>query len=319
MESIHELTAKYIDYCQYQKSLNLNTLKAYKIDLAQFESFFTGYNAALSKALISEYVVTLHKNYKPKSAKRKIASLKAFFSYLEYEELIAVNPFAKMKVRFQEPTTLPRTISSFNLQRFFNALYACAEDQPYTSKQQHTTIRDIAIFELLFGTGMRISELCNLRLNDLDLQGGNVRIFGKGSKERVVQLTNTEIIIALERHFRINGSWSSPAGHLFANRLNERLSEQSVRNLIRKYCSLASISEHITPHMFRHTFASLLLEENVDIRYIQSILGHSSITTTQIYTHVSSGRQREILVASHPRNKITLSGFNPDIPEKLLD
>lgn len=150
-----------------------------------------------------------------------------------------------------------------------------------------------------------MSELCSLRHPDIDLHEGYVRIYGKGAKERIVQITNTYILDALRNYCRMVPSQSITHDFFFVNRLGHRLSEQSVRFMIKKYSHMAGLSEHITPHMFRHTFATLLLEEDVDIRYIQQILGHSSILTTQIYTHVTSTKQRDILTTKHPRNKLS--------------
>lgn len=169
-------------------------------------------------------------------------------------------------------------------------------------------MRDVAILELLFATGMRISELCSLHTDDIDLIEGSVKIYGKGAKERLIQICNQNVLIALRNYV---GCWNDKiqtSNHFFLNRLGNPLSDQSVRYMIQKYCGQAGISLHITPHMFRHSFATFLLEEDVDLRYIQHLLGHSSITTTQIYTHVTLKKQRDILTYKHPRNKLTASG-----------
>lgn len=160
------------------------------------------------------------------------------------------------------------------------------------------------MLELLLSTGLRVSELCSLSFSDIDSEQGFVRIYGKGSKERILQITNLSVIEALTNYRCLWGNQPETAGFFFCNRLGHRLSEQSVRLMIKRYAQLANIAESITPHMFRHTFATLLLEEDVDIRYIQRILGHSSIMTTQIYTHVTNCRQRDILTTKNPRNKI---------------
>lgn len=167
-------------------------------------------------------------------------------------------------------------------------------------------LRDIAILEMLFATGARVSEMCSLTPDDIDLEYHSVRIFGKGSRERIVQIENTDVLEILREYSSTFSSDITFSGYFFVNRLHRRLSEQSVREIINKYALLCREDIHITPHMFRHSFATLLLEEDVDIRYIQRLLGHSSITTTQIYTHVAMSKQREILSAKHPRNKIDI-------------
>ena len=156
--------------------------------------------------------------------------------------------------------------------------------------------------ELLFVTDMRISELCSLKQMNLDLINGTVLIFGKGAKERMLQIGNNDVLTALATYKMHFSEELSQTEWLFVNRLQNRLSKQSVRYMINHYVTVTGIEMHITPHMFHHSFATLLLEADVDIRYIQKMLGHSSITTTQIYTSVSMNKQKEILEVKHPRN-----------------
>lgn len=305
MHNLQQLITYYLDFCKYQKTLNEKSLKAYRIDLTQYAEYMSNTDMELNRSNLTAYIATLHKDYKPKSAKRKIASLKAFFSYLEYEEFLAENPFLKIKVKFQEPVLLPRTIPTQNIQKLFQTTYQLLA-KATTPYQERVLTRDIAVLELLFSTGLRVSELCSLNCNDIDLEQGTVRIYGKGSKERIIQITNPYVIKALISYRSLSYEQLQNADFFFCNRLVHRLSEQSVRFMIKRYAKLADIPEPITPHMFRHTFATLLLEEDVDIRYIQNILGHSSIMTTQIYTHVTSYKQRDILTTKNPRNKINL-------------
>ena len=188
---------------------------------------------------------------------------------------------------------------------YLYSLQSCRNKSTYS---QRVLVRDVAILELLFATGMRISELCSLHTDDIDLIEGSVKIYGKGAKERLIQISNQNVLIALRNYA---GCWNDgikSSNHFFLNRLGNSLSDQSVRYMIQKYSGQAGISLHITPHMFRHSFATFLLEEDVDLRYIQRLLGHSSITTTQIYTHVTLKKQRDILTYKHPRNKLTASG-----------
>lgn len=301
MNDLKTLKKIYLDYCRNQKELNYKTLKAYNIDLQQFLSFIPTDILPVSKEMLSDYLTHIHKQYKPKSVKRKIASIKAFFHYLEYEEMITENPFNKLRFQFREPLHLPKTIPLHIIEAFLSTLYR-EEKTASTLYKQKTTLRDIAVMELLFATGMRISELCNLKQTNLDLQSKSVLIFGKGAKERFIQIGNDQVLSALYRYKEAFADELSQTEWLFVNRLGNRLSEQSVRYMIIRYCKIAGIDMHITPHMFRHSFATLLLEADVDIRYIQKMLGHSSITTTEIYTSVSMAKQKEILSRKHPRN-----------------
>ena len=175
-----------------------------------------------------------------------------------------------------------------------------------TTYRKKLTIRDIAVLEVLFATGARVSEIFSLPLSSVDLQNHTIKIYGKGSKERMIQIENTDVLNALQKYYETFQSEIEKNGYFFLNKLNHRLTEQSVRAIINKYTMLSGSTLHITPHMFRHSFATLLLEEDVDIRYIQKLLGHSSITTTQIYTHVAMAKQKEILSTKHPRNKINI-------------
>lgn len=161
--------------------------------------------------------------------------------------------------------------------------------------------------ELLFASGVRVYELCNLKLSDVDLKGKFIKVYGKGSKERYIQLTNKEVITALKLYQKEYLTEIKATGFYFINNRGDKISEQSVRFMVNKYAKSVNLELHITPHMFRHTIATLLLEENVDIRYIQEFLGHSSITTTQIYTHVSQNAQKKIFSKKHPRNKLKVN------------
>lgn len=296
---------RYINYCRFEKGLNAKTIKAYKSDIQQFINFVRMDDRQYDKETIQSYLVSLHEIYTIKSIKRKLASLKAFFNYLEYEELFPANPFSKMRIKLHEPLLLPRTIPLTTINQLLNCAYSQLPTKKERSYSYKENLRDIAVLELLFATGMRISELCSLQIDDVDLVNGNIRIYGKGGKERLAQIGNADVRQAISLYFYVFFGDNTSHGWFFINRLGNRLSDQSVRNMINKYCKIAGIQLHITPHMFRHSFATFLLEEDVDIRYIQHLLGHSTIATTQIYTHVTTKKQRDILALKHPRNKIS--------------
>ena len=303
MNTFCDCINEYIEYCEYRKRLDSKTLKAYKIDLKQFKNFASDYCDITIKNVIDKFITTLHKKYKPKTVKRKIASIKAYFHYLEYLDYIDENPFSKLDTHFREEKLLPKIIPFHSIQIFLSTLY---EQKQYTTTeyQQHCCVRDIAVMELLFATGMRISELCSIKPENIDLQNNSVLIYGKGRKERILQIGNQEVLDALCLYKKTYEEEIKKCGFFFVNKLCHKLSDQSVRFMINKYAKLAGIEQHITQHMFRHSFATLLLEQDVDIRYIQQILGHSSISTTEIYTHVSNVKQKDILYKKHPRNLI---------------
>ncbi len=259
----------------------------------------------ISKDVLLDYITQIHRMYQPATTKRKIASVKAFFHYLEFEDIIEINPFSKINISFRQPKRLPKTIPSNTIQYLLSTMYL-QKDSASSYYKYKSTIRDIAVIELLFATGIRISELCNLTQNNVDLTNHTVLIYGKGAKERIIQIGNNEVLLSLYTYIETFRNELKNTNYLFINRLNNRLSEQSVRHMINKYVELSDINMHITPHMFRHSFATLLLEADVDIRYIQKMLGHSSINTTQIYTSVSMHKQKEILENKHPRNRMNI-------------
>ncbi len=301
MNNLQQFTNEYLKYCRNQKRLDEKTLKAYRIDLAQFYAALSSTDIIeITPAVLENYIADLHQKYKPKTVKRKIASLKALFHYFEYREIIEKNPFNKIQVRFREPVTLPKTIPLHTVEIFLSAIYR-QHKEARTDYQQKCTLRDKAVIELLFATGMRISELCSLKVSSVNLYDKSILIYGKGSKERKIQIGNEDVIHVLKEYKDAFAEQMKNCNHFFASLSGKPLSDQSIRRMINKYTSLAAIELHITPHMFRHTFATSLLEADVDIRYIQEMLGHSSINITEIYTHVAMSKQRDILVTKHPR------------------
>jgi len=297
---------RFLNYCRFMKGLSDKTIKAYSIDLKQFLEFCNDM-AWSEKETIEYYIKEMYLNYKPKTAKRKIACLKVFFRYLENNELFASNPFHKIQFKRRETLVLPKVIPTSTLVKILEEVYRRYNEIGHTDCYYKFIIRDIAVMELLFATGVRVSELCNLKIEDVELKNKCIKVFGKGAKERYIQLTNKDVIAALKAYKKTYLEEMNKTGFYFINNRGDKISEQSVRFMIDKYAKSIDTNLHITPHMLRHTIATLLLEEDVDIRYIQEFLGHSSITTTQIYTHVSLNAQKKMLQKKHPRNKLKIN------------
>ncbi len=294
----------YLHVCEAQRELNNKTVKAYRIDITQFLDYLTQNQLLLDKSGINNYLDYLHEKYRQRTVKRKIASIKAFFNYLDYEEKIENNPFNRVRVRFKEEQLLPRSVSQETIEELLKYMYQQRVNNEFSKWKRRLILRDICVIELLFMTGMRISELCELHKDSIDLSKGIICVYGKGSKERIIPIGNTKIVRLLweyketfEKEMRKN---------FFVNRYGEPLSTQSVRLMIQYYTKCAGIEQHITPHMIRHSFATLLLEKGVDIRIIQQLLGHASIVTTQIYTNVASEQKKKILEMYHPRNEMNI-------------
>ena len=177
---------------------------------------------------------------------------------------------------------------------------------PITDKHMRI-YRNRVILEILFSTGMRIGELVALNIRDVNLQERTILIFGKGRKERIIYISSDEVLVAIKKYLVYRNRIKTKSSALFLNRDNERLSIFSIENIFKKYCKIAKIKKHYTPHCLRHTMATMLLNNGADIREVQEILGHASIVTTQIYTEVSSKHKKKVLMKFNHRNRICLT------------
>ncbi len=303
--NLETLINDYIKMCSLQNNLDKKTIKAYKSDLNQFRNYVKNENIFYTKNIIVKYIFFLNnKKYAVKTVKRKIASLKAFFSYLNYEDIIETNPFHKIKLKLKEPLILPKTIPLANLQALFQYMYDEKNKYASNSTKYKTMLQNTIILEILLCTGIRISELCNIEQNNINVHKKYIKIYGKGAKERIIPIFNQNLWELINEYQILYKIKLEQNKYFFINRLGNKISDQSVRNMIKKFTKNAGIKLNITPHMFRHSFATMLLEQDVDIRNIQQILGHSSITTTQIYTHITSNKKSEIMRNKNPRDKI---------------
>lgn len=232
MNDLKPIIENYLNYCNFQKRLDPKTLKAYRIDLRQFSNFINITDvSAITPQIIENYLAQLHSKYKPKTVKRKIASIKALFHYLEYRDVIAANPFNKLQIKFREPVILPKTIPLRTIETLLSAIYSYQKNAP-SNYQKKNALRDAAVIELLFATGIRISELCSLKINDVNLLDKTVLIYGKGSKERRVQIGNEDVINTLQKYKASFSSQIYNCNHFFVNQNGTPLSDQSVRRMI---------------------------------------------------------------------------------------
>ena len=291
----------YLSSCRIQRGLDPKTLKAYRIDLKQYAAFANMAEQPISRISILQYLETVSLSYAPKTVKRKLASLRGFVSYLLDEHLLEENPFIKLRLRLKEPKVLPRTIPIPAIEKILRIAHNDISSSSANARKK--ALRNAIIIELLFSTGMRVSELCRLTPEDIDLNNGVMIIWGKGAKERIIRVENAGILNLLREYRELT---DSKAKTLLINRDGAALSDQSVRSVLKSFEKRAGLHAHITPHMFRHSFATALLEANVDIRYIQKMLGHSSITTTQIYVDATTEKQFAILSKCHPRNQMQI-------------
>jgi len=301
MRTLSSLIADYLETGEYEKQLSPDTIKAYRIDLQQFIDFTE--DTWADKDTLNQYIKYLNQHFAPRSVKRKLASVRAFYHEMEMSGELEENPFNKLHIRIHSPQQLPRIIPEQIVQALLQSAY-----DAYTQGGREV-LRDIVVLELLFSTGLRVSELCALSKDTFLLNDNGLRLLvkGKGRKERIIQVTTPELLQLVQTYCDAFSKEIQEQGAILFNRRGRPISPQPVRRIINKYLNRIGASDHVTPHMFRHTFATSLLEAGMDIRYIQSLLGHSSISTTQIYTHVTARQQTLLLAEKHPRGKMTFS------------
>lgn len=311
MYTLLNATKEFLTHCKIEKNLSSKTLKAYEIDLKQLYQFLLEKKHSvelleITKNQLREYLESIS-SLKPKSIKRKIATIKSMFNFLEFDDKILANPIRKMRIKIKEEKRLPKVLNIKEMESLFKSAYNEKTTQANVNSYSYfESLRNIAIVELLFATGARVSEVANLKDSQINLESGEVSIKGKGNKERIVQICNKDTLGILKQYRKLSLKKISVAqGYFLINRFNKKISDQSIRHIVKKLSNTANIQVHVTPHVFRHSFATLLLEKDVDIKYIQSFLGHSSIMTTQLYTHVNREKQKQILKNKHPRKEFS--------------
>ena len=299
---------QFIHYLSLEKNASPHTCRCYRRDLEGFEDFLKNSGMDVSstgkvemekvdRMAIRKYLSFLHRKNKKSSIARKISTLRSFFKYMVREQVIPSNP-AKGVSTPKVEKTLPSTLTVDEAFRLMESPTTISEKPSEGSMEKG--LRDRAILELLYSSGLRVSELVGLNSNQLDLDLGIVRVMGKGRKERIVPV-GTKAIKALEAYLEKRGMLEGEEP-IFVNSLGGRLTARSVGRLMKRYARHSGIFRKVSPHSLRHTFATHLLDAGADIREIQEMLGHSSLSTTQRYTHVSMGKLMEVYDKAHPRS-----------------
>jgi len=312
---LKEAVSFFLNACELEKNLSPHTLAAYSSDLRQFCSCATGLGvhevSHVIPQVLHSFVHTLKNvaRLKDSSIRRKIAVLKSFFRFLEQRDAITLNPFRKTNFSFRQGSAIPRILNTREIGAIMNAVKESLTPNRLQelnlrsiSKGLFVALRDNAIVELLFYTGARVGEIVRLDLADCDLEGGLIKLNGKGRRQRVVHVGCAPVTSALKLFIQARAKIARTDGALFLNTRGTRLSVYSVERRVAKYAAKASLEVKVTPHTFRHTMATMMLENGASIRTVQEILGHSSIKTTEIYTHVSSDQKRRAMSEFHPRN-----------------
>ncbi len=287
----------FIEYLAVERGLSANTLESYRRDLVGFSTYLSSSpRASLLEAGqndIVNYLGFLHQQGRANTTiSRNLASIRSFYHYLLKEEVVKADPTIHIGTPRVEKK-LPKVLSLNEIDR----LLASPDDSSTAG------VRDKAMLELLYATGMRVSELVSISTGDLNLSAGFLRCMGKGSKERIIPV-GTIAGRALTKYLlqsRPQLEKDTKTDALFLNHLGGGMSRQGFWKLLKKYSRQAGIEKEITPHTLRHSFATHLLERGADLRAVQEMLGHADISTTQIYTHVTRGRLKEVYTANHPR------------------
>ena len=285
------------------KNLQDQTLKAYSSDITNFLNYINKEN--VEQIDILNYINYLfdEKKLKDRSIKRKIISLKIYFNFLEDNSIIKNNPFTKLKFKFKQEKKLPKTLQKNEVKKLLETVYN-ELNSSITPYKKFETIRNISLLEILISTGIRIQEASSITLNDISLQEKTIIIHGKGRKERQLFILNKYVLSSLKNWLTIRKTSSPKCNNIFINKYGNPLSIHSIENIFRKYKTLSNINIKATPHYLRHTFATNLLTNGADLRSVQEILGHSSISTTQIYLEISSNRKKQVLQKYNYRNNL---------------
>jgi integrase/recombinase XerD len=302
---VKEAINSFLDYLAVEKGFSENTIFAYRNDLHQLASFIEAEAAKRGtippwavfdrQAMLSYLLELKGRGYAATTVARKVAAVKSFFSFMVAEGVIKDNPtqgVASAKVG----KSLPKPISIAQVHRLL--------EQP-TKQSTPEAKRDRAMLELLYASGMRVSELVSLNLADLDTEGGFVRCFGKGHKERLIPIHGRAVLAVKEylTEVRPHLAHDSEEKALFLNRRGERLTRQGLWQILKGYAKSAELGTEITPHTLRHSFATHMLSGGADLRSVQELLGHANISTTQVYTHLTTEHVRRAYEKSHPRAK----------------
>ncbi|WP_172369443.1 site-specific tyrosine recombinase XerD [Sporosarcina jiandibaonis] len=299
MESTQFALEDYLHFLKIERQLAANTISSYRRDLMDYIDFIDkskiGSIDAVTRQNIIGYLQMMKDEGKSaRTVSRHISSIRSFHQFLLREKVATNDPTVHIELPKIEQK-LPRVLSLEEVGRLIDA--------PDQSKPQG--IRDTALLEMLYGTGMRVSELINLDLDNIHLTMGFVRVFGKGGKERIIPLGNKAIQSCTsyinEARPRFIEKLSSPQEALFVNMRGGRLTRQGCWKLLKAHALSVNIQKKMTPHILRHSFATHLIENGADLRAVQEMLGHADISTTQIYTHVSRTRLKEVYVKFHPR------------------
>ncbi|MFA5156874.1 MAG: tyrosine recombinase XerC [Candidatus Omnitrophota bacterium] len=282
---------KFIRYLQIERNYSAHTVLNYHHDLEDFRAFLADKNIEdIDYLFLRKYLALLkEKNISARSVSRRLSAMRSFFKFLAREGLLKANPISIVSSPKQEKR-LPIFLTEEEVKKLIDAVIPKAETD-------EAALRDKAILETFYSTGMRISELVGLSMPDIDFISGIIKVMGKGKKERIVPI-GEHAIKAIRRYLQKR---STESGALFLNKNKRRITDRGVRNIVAKYIRLASLRQGVSPHTLRHSFATHLLNRGADLRSVQELLGHANLSTTQVYTHLTTERLKSVYDKAHPR------------------
>lgn len=298
LDKISALLRRYLDYLSVEKGLSVNTLESYKNDLTRFFSYLLQKKLSwetIRRQDVEAYLTAAqNEGVTVATVSRYISSIRSFYNFTQLEKLSDNNPSEDIELP-KKPKKLPEFLNTEEVERLLSA----------PDKETVTGLRDAAMLELLYATGERVSEIINLKMEDLNLDEGYLVCMGKGSKQRLIPFGDAagEMIIRYIRNSRLKLMKEQSTPFLFLSTRSGPLSRKTFWKMIKDYRLKAGIEKDISPHTLRHSFATHLLQNGADLRSVQMLLGHSDISTTQIYTHINQHRMKKIHDQYHPRAK----------------
>ena len=303
MKKLESMSDEFIVMIHSTKNLSQKTVFAYRSDLNDFCKFFK--EKDLDDSVILQYVqhLTQERNLKDSTINRKLIVLKMFFEYLYTQGCIEQNYYLSHTFKFKKERKLPKTLAIKETSK----LLSCVMNQNLAAKTSHEiwkTARNLALVDVLIGTGIRIGEASSISLNDIIVSERTILIHGKGRKQRLIYISCPQTWVNLMQWLKVRKNYAIHTDKLFVNRYGNQLGIHGIEYIFKTLKVAAGINEKSTPHYLRHTFATNLLANGADLRSVQEILGHSSVSTTEIYTEVTTKRKKQVLKKYNYRNKL---------------
>ena len=294
---LNEYIDNFLDYLEYERKYSFHTVENYERDLTKYKNYIEKEKInfkSMDYSKVADYTIYLKTSgYSPSSINRHLSSIRTFYTYLLNTNKVQNNPFKLIKGPKKEKK-LPNYLK---YDEFLDIIRVCDSSD--------LGVRNLLILELLFATGIRVSELVNIKLNDINLNEREIKIFGKGGKSRIVYFNKVchKVMIDYLNNHRLILLKNKKHDYLIVNHLGNKLTRRGVEDILDKIIKKSSLKHKISPHTLRHTFATLLLNEGMDIREVQELLGHKNLSTTSIYTHVTNQELRKVFLKYHPRDK----------------